>query len=538
MRTRSASLLARPSLLVLALALAACGSGDEAESAADDITSGASEGRFVRPIVVREHPLSLANPNSDAVTRPVWGGAFALDHATGFRASLDGKRGGGGLVFGGRGDPEHADTDRSVAIALVAEAQEGKWALRELAGSATVQEVAIDAPRVSDFVVELAQGGRAIKVKTNGRTYSLSTRAELVRSAGTYVTLAPGAELGITDLAATQPLASGLALGTPLRELARARGMSIGTATDVWPPLHDAHFEALLAEQFDTVAPTEFYWPTTRGEDKDYFFLPADLMVNFATVHRQKVNGYFLTWDFELPQWVQDIGASGDAAALGRTLDDHVRTLVGRYKGRMNGWVVANEAIWGPDENNGGPSKYGNSIWTDVLGPEYIERVFKVAHEVDPSAQLLYNETGAEAVGPKSDFMYAMAKELVRKGVPINGIGLQFHLDSKKLPKMEDVRANLERIAGLGLDVYITELDVSLEGRTEPLEEKQRLQAKVYSDVLGICLGIPRCRAYTVFGFGDRYAWDELGDASPLMFDKEYKAKPAFFAVQSGLARR
>lgn len=524
------------SMLAAASAPGCAADGVDGTSDESDVTSGVSDADFVRPVVERDAPLALGNPNGDPVTRPIWGGAFTFDKTVHVKASLDAKKGTGGLVFGGRGDPEAEGEDTSVAVALVA--RDAKWSLRELAGSRVVQEVAIDAPAKSDFIVSFVPATKKITVATNGKKQSIVMRGSPAPSAGTYVFLEPGAELGIGALALSEALSTSSNLGTPLRKLAADRGILVGTATDVWPPLHDAKFEALLAEQFDTAAPTEFYWPTTRGEDQDYFFLPADLMVNFAHVHHQKVNGYFLTWDFELPQWVQDVGARGDATALGKVLDDHVRTLVGRYKGKMNAWVVANEAIWGPDETNGGPARYGDSIWQGTLGPEYIERTFRLAHATDPQAKLLYNETGAEAVGPKSDFLVEMAKELVRKGVPIDGIGLQFHLDSKKLPKMEDVKANFDRIAALGLDIYITELDVSLEGKPGTDAEKKELQANVYRDVLRICLSTPKCRSYTVFGFGDKYAWDELGDATPLMFDKEYAPKPAFFAVQNELTRR
>src|SRR5688572_19509829 len=116
MRSRSLSVVARPSLFALALAIAACGSSTNTESDADDITSGVGEAAFVRPIVERAHALVIANPNSDEVTRPVWGGAVSLDRTVAFHAVLDAKRGASGLVFGGRGDPEQADTDRSVAV--------------------------------------------------------------------------------------------------------------------------------------------------------------------------------------------------------------------------------------------------------------------------------------------------------------------------------------------------------------------------------------------------------------------------------------
>jgi endo-1,4-beta-xylanase len=526
-----------PLLRPLALSLVlACGCGHaEASSDESDLTGGLSQAQFVRPVVLATAPLALSNPQGDAVTWPVWGGAFTLAKSVSVHVALEAKgASASGLVFGSRGDPG-AEKDESVAIELVARG--GAWVLRELAGAKTVQELRIEAPASADFVVTFASAGKSVKVTSNGKDYSMTTKGALAPSAGIYVHLEPAAQLSLRELALTEPLPVASALGTPLRRLAAERGISIGSATDVWPPLHDSGFESLLGEQFDTAAPTEFYWATTRGEDKDYYFVPSDLMVNYATVHKQKLTGYFLMWDFELPQWVNKIAETGDKAALGATVDDHIKTLVSRYKGRMNAWVVANEAIWGPDETNGKGARFGDSIWNDVLGPEYIERAFKVAHEADPQAVLIYNETGAETLGEKSDFLHKMASDFVARGVPIGGIGLQFHLNASKLPKIADVKANMERLAALGLDLYITELDVSLADLKTTEAEKQKVQAGVYTDVLRTCLAIPKCRSYTVFGFTDRYGWDELGDATPLVFDKDYHAKPAFFAVQSELAK-
>src|SRR6185369_14617332 len=246
--------------------------------------------------------------------------------------------------------------------------ENGGWSLRELSAAKTMQQVPITAPASADFVLAFDSSKKTVTVKTNGKDFSLAMQGTLAESAGIYAHLESKAKLAIRDLAVSQPLPTTPSLGSPLRELAKGRGIAIGSATDVWPPLHDQGFESLLVEQFDTAAPTEFYWATTRGEDKDYYFLPADMMVNYATVHHQKVNGYFLLWDFELPEWVNEIAKTGDKDALGATVEDHIKTLVGRYKGRMNAWIVANEAIWGPDETNGNGARFGDSIWHDVLG--------------------------------------------------------------------------------------------------------------------------------------------------------------------------
>ncbi|PCC73655.1 Endo-1,4-beta-xylanase, GH35 family [Nannocystis exedens] len=479
---------------------------------------------YVRPVVVAEHPVALDNPQEETVVWPIWGGAFTPDEPVSIRAVLaPGGAGASGLVIAGPGEPE-----ARAAVELTADG--GAWALRERAGDEVIQERTIAAPAPAELVVTV--DGAAVEVRAGDAVTTLRLAAPLApagEAAGLYVHLDPGATLELREIAMSQALPAAPELGTPLRELAEARGIEFGSAIDIWPPLHDLGFEALLAEQFSAAAPTELYWATTRGEDRDYFFVPADLSINYATVHGQAVTGMFLVWDFELPGWVTELGESGDAEALGAVFDEHITTLVSRYRGKVDAWIVVNEAIWGPDETGDEFAEYAWSIWSDVLGVEFIERAFRTARAADPEAVLLYNETGAEALGLKSDFMHEMAADLVARGAPIDGIGLQFHVDAAAPPDLDDVRANMERIAALGLDIYITELDVSIAGTDAAQLE---LQADIYAGIVGTCLAVPACRSTTVFGFSDRYAWDELGDAAPLLFDADYAAKPAFRAVQ------
>jgi endo-1,4-beta-xylanase len=527
-----------PCFLILAsLAVPSCSGSNELDEPNGPDDPGAP-GDFVRPVVLPASPLSLSNPQEDVVTWPIWGSAFTLDEAVAVRVSLlaSGASPSGLLLAGPPADLEEPDQRR--AIQLVTDGT--GWTLRETLAGETLQEVAIAGPGAVDFLLQLDANGSSITVTSHGEKLSLAPGEALAaggEAIGVYVHLAPGAALAIGNLTLTQRLPAAPALGEPLRALAAAHGIEVGSATDVWPPLHDLGFESLLGEQFDSAAPTEFYWATTRGEDEDYFFVPADLIVNYANVHDQTVNGYFLVWDFALPQWLTDLAGSGDAEALGQALDDHVRTVVERYQARVKAWVVVNEAIWGPDETGGTEAVFAESVWSDVLGPEYIERAFQVARAADPDAVLLYNETGAEALGPKSDFLHDMAADFVGREVPIDGIGLQFHIDAAAPPDMASVKSNMERLGALGLDVYITELDVSLATVAGTETEKLELQATIYADVLDVCLSVPACRSYTVFGFTDRYGWDELGDAAPLIFDDSYEPKPAYFAIQSRLAQ-
>jgi endo-1,4-beta-xylanase len=393
-------------------------------------------------------------------------------------------------------------------------------------------EQAIATPADGALTVAITDG--EVSVTAGTATTTLALTAPLApdgAAAGLYVHLGPGATLELRELALTQALPTTPELGTPLRTLASAHDLAIGSAVDIWPPLHDLGFEALLAEQFNAAAPTELYWATTRGEDSDYFFVPADLIINYAVVHDQAITGMFLVWDFELPAWIVELADPGDDDALGAAFDEHITRLVSRYRGKVAAWVVVNEAIWGPDET-GDEAMFAETLWSDVLGVEHIERAFHAARAADPDAVLLYNETGAEALGPKADFMYDMAADFVLRDVPIDGIGLQFHVDAAAPPNLDDVRANMERFAELGLDIYITELDVTI---ADTSAAQLQLQADLYAGILKTCLAVPACRSATVFGFSDRYAWDELGDAAPLLFDAAYAAKPAFHALQRAL---
>ncbi len=482
----------------------------------------------LRPIVLPDSPVSLASEQEDTVVWPIWGGAFTPDEPVTISGRVvPGGTSASGLVVAGPGEVEERH-----AVELLAE--DGQWTARETDSGDMVQEMEVagetDEPiavTVDDADIEITVGSAEPVVLELDS--ALATGDEAV---GLYAHLEPGSTLDLLELGSSQPLPTHPELGTPLRALAEERGITIGSALDIWPPLHDIGFESMLGEQFNGATPTEFYWATTRGEDDGWFLVPADLSVNYATVHEQELTGMFLVWDFELPQWVMDIAATGDSEALGDVYDEHITTLVDRYEDSVDSWVVVNEAIWGPDDTGEDEARFAETPWSDVLGEEHIERAFEVADAADPDAELIYNETGAEELGPKSDFLYDMVSDFVERGVPIDTVGLQFHVEAANPPDMESVAQNMQRFADLGLDVRITELDVTIEGDSE---EQLELQADVYADVVNACLATDACTGTTVFGFSDRYSWDELGEALPLMFTEAYEPKPAFFAVQDAL---
>jgi GH35 family endo-1,4-beta-xylanase len=475
-----------------------------------------------RTVVAPARPLVLANPNRERVTWPIWGSAFSSKQEIVASVALE-PGSGAGLVIG----------------TFYLRWNGTEWRLGEAVGAeAPLQELALGTDRTTRWTIQVGAGGRSIRVVGTGVEGALVTRAPPVHgSLGVSVDLAPGAELRVDELALSQPLPPLGGVPT-LEALAVGRGRSMGATSETgdWPPRSDLAFETLYRREFGTAAILDFYWTTTRGEDRDYFFLPADLMVNYAVLNGQRIDGYFLVWDEGLPPWLDELAKGQGAAGLGAAMDEHIATVVGRYRGQVNSWIVVNEAILGPDENDTDDADYHPTLWYQVMGPDYIARAFRDADRADPDARLLYNETGAEMINAKSDFMYGMLGDLLDRGVPIDGVGLQFHIDAAKPYDMASVRRNFERLADLGLAIVITELDINVSRYPGTREQKLRVQAALYAQVVETCLAVPACGTITVFGVSDKAAWDELGPgADPLLLGRDYQRKPAYDAVRDAL---
>jgi endo-1,4-beta-xylanase len=215
--------------------------------------------------------------------------------------------------------------------------------------------------------------------------------------------------------------------------------------------------------------------------------------------------------------------------------------MMRRYAGDVFAWDVVNEAL---DENG----KVRDSLWYNQpgigfsgKGTLYIEQAFRWAREADPRALLFYNEAEGEGLNRKSDAIYSMVQEFKRRGVPIDGVGLQLHISSFDF-NLDGLAANIARLAKLGVQVHITELDVSLrvDAHGNPLHvDDLARQAEIYRGVLRACLQTPRCTAVQTWGFTDKYSW--IGSSSrgtrgaALPFHRFYQPKPAYNAILDAL---
>jgi endo-1,4-beta-xylanase len=311
-----------------------------------------------------------------------------------------------------------------------------------------------------------------------------------------------------------------------LRSLADDRGIEIRTFVAESALLDDPVYPEALASQFNSVTPElsllfKYVHPTPNIYDFNY----SDLVVNFAEANGMKANGHTLVWHsaLNLPNWLKNGNWTRDE--LIEILEDHIKTVVGRYKGRVRSWDVVNEAF----TNSG---RLRNTFWLRGIGPEYIDLVFQWAHEADPDAKLFYKDYSL--AGSKADGIYELVSGLLQRGVPIHGVNIQLHvlLDIFDAEQLLDVAAyNMKRLSALGLQVNITEFEVPI--RLPATEDELLVQAEIYGDALQLCLCSPSCEVFETMGFTDRYFWIPkiFGWGAALMSDEDYIPKPAFYAL-------
>ena len=323
-----------------------------------------------------------------------------------------------------------------------------------------------------------------------------------------------------------------------LRQEAENAGVLIGTA--VRPSqLSETAYASTLAREFSMVeAEDAMKWWVLRRDRAAFDFRQGDELVRFAQTHQMKVRGHCLVWGRYNPDWLTQ--GHYTTRQLSRLLHEHITRVMRHYAGQVFAWDVVNEAL---DENG----SVRDSLWYDQpgiglsgKGTAYIEQVFRWAHRADPRALLFYNEAEGEGMNRKSDAIYAMVKDFKRRGVPIDGVGLQMHvptLDADTRSIGADISSNITRLTALGVQVHITELDVSLplDSGGAPRAEDLTRQAEVYRSIVRACLNNPGCTAIQTWGFTDKYSW--IGSHShgarghALPFDRAYQPKSAYRAI-------
>jgi endo-1,4-beta-xylanase len=316
----------------------------------------------------------------------------------------------------------------------------------------------------------------------------------------------------------------------------------------------DARGVPIIKAQFNTISPENVLkWESVHPRIDAYHFDPADRYVSFGEKNGMFVIGHTLVWHSQTPRWVfqDEKGAPLDRERLLERMREHIQTVVGRYKGRIGGWDVVNEAL---DEDG----SLRKSPWLNIIGEDYLVKAFEFARQADPQAELYYNDYSLERPAKRRG-----AVELIRKlqaaGVKVTAIGLQGH-DKMDWPTLEEQDATITAFEKLGIKVNITELDIDVLPPATPqrtadvalsVEAREKLNpykdglpdamqqalAKRYAGLFEVFLKHPGViTRVTFWGVtdGDSWLnnWPVRGRTSyPLLFDRSGAPKPAFDAV-------
>ncbi|MGD1044603.1 MAG: endo-1,4-beta-xylanase [Bacteroidota bacterium] len=213
---------------------------------------------------------------------------------------------------------------------------------------------------------------------------------------------------------------------------------------------------ALVEKHFNSITPENILkWEEVHPELNRYNFEAADRYVAFGEKHKMHIIGHTLVWFHQTPDWVfqDELGKPITREALLERMKDHIFTVMGRYKGRIHGWDVVNEAIMA----DGG---FRKCKWLEIIGEDYLLKAFEYARQADPNAQLYYNEYDFEE-RPKCEAVIRLIQNLQLKGVRIDGIGIQGHwfLD---WPSIEEVETYILALSKLGVKLMVTEMDISV----------------------------------------------------------------------------
>ncbi len=319
---------------------------------------------------------------------------------------------------------------------------------------------------------------------------------------------------------------------------------------------NEANAMALVEKHFNSITPENILkWEAVHPKLNQYNFGPVDQFVAFGEKHKMFIIGHTLVWFYQTPDWVflDESDKPLDREALLERMKDHIFTVMGRYKGRIHGWDVVNEAI-------ASDGQLRKNKWLEIIGEDYIIKAFEFARQADPSAQLYYNDYDLEKPA-KCERAIRLIRNLQSKGVRIDGIGSQGHwfLD---YPPLDEIESSILSLSQLGIKLMVTELDVSVlpfyavDSQVVDifsLDPETQKKHNPYPNILPDSVQNDLARRYaelfslfhkhrdkfsriTLWAVHDGQSWRsnqpiKVRKDYPMLFDQQCQPKPAFDAV-------
>jgi endo-1,4-beta-xylanase len=329
-----------------------------------------------------------------------------------------------------------------------------------------------------------------------------------------------------------------------LKAAAAAAGLIYGSCSDEPFRKAPAAYLDLFARQCALFAPI-LSWqdvaPTLTHEDDAH-----DLNAGIALDRGLRLTGAHLLWYLRTPEWLATLSRAQAEEAVAA----HVKNIAGFYRGRVFSWNVVNEAIEPPQKGLDGLRI--DSPLVRALGTDFFAAAFREARAADPDARLLYNEYDLELDNAwqqaRRDGLFRLLDRLQKANAPIDGVGLQSHLKLRQFGEFHEkvYRQFLHDLAGRGLKIVITELDVDDRGSPADIPTRDQAIADVYAQFLAVALDEPAVCGLVTWGICDPYSWynstwfhdyarpDQVLQR-PLLFDGDLQAKPSFYAVLNAL---
>lgn len=327
----------------------------------------------------------------------------------------------------------------------------------------------------------------------------------------------------------------------PLRDLSAKHGIALGNFA-ILNHLDSKPYTDILTSQFSFVlADNTPNWYFNDGglrpaRDK-YNFEQMDEVVAFAQKNNMPVQAHHYIWGEEkwLPEWLKQGNYS--KPELLDMIRDHIMTVGKHYQGKVSEWTVVNEPFTRAQH------LYNlNDWWADNTGgEEYIDQSFIWARQADPNSKLILNDFNNESINDTSNAMYQYAKGALARGVPIDGIGMQMHIDGTHPPVKDEVISNMKRFGELGLNVYVTEFDVNMADVKTDSKGKDQIQGNIYYEMMRACIESGVCKSFAYLGITDEETWYNyvgLINPQPLMFDERYRPKPAYYSTRTAFEQQ
>jgi endo-1,4-beta-xylanase len=310
---------------------------------------------------------------------------------------------------------------------------------------------------------------------------------------------------------------------------------SIGVAVEPARLLSsDPHSEIVLKHFNTLVAENAMKPESLQPTEGNFNFKNADAIVDFAIKNNMKMRGHTLIWHSQIPDWFfkdpKDASKLASREVVLKRMENHITTVLKHFRDKYGDknpiycWDVVNEAVSDQKGLRGAAEK---SLWIDTVGEDYIEKAFEYAHKADPNVKLYINDYNIERNSQKTMEMYDLVKSLKDKNIPIDGIGMQMHVNIKS--SVIDIKSSIKKFKTLGVDLQITELDMDLMGDVS--EASLKRQAELYKEIFKVLVeekqGISNV---TFWGISDEISWLKKPN-SPLLFDSKLQPKPAYNAV-------